>query len=111
MSIHPTAIVEPGAQLGADCEIMAHAVVTVDDGGISFFLHDPDVGVSVERPDPEALDIVGYPNDPMRIESEELRRGDRIGNDPGMRLTKSRRRQYPLDEHVQLLGIDTCTAV
>jgi UDP-N-acetylglucosamine acyltransferase len=27
-SIHPTAIVEPGAQLGADCEIMAYAVVT-----------------------------------------------------------------------------------
>lgn len=27
-SIHPTAIVEPGAQLGVDCEIMAHAVVT-----------------------------------------------------------------------------------
>ncbi|MBI5767295.1 MAG: acyl-ACP--UDP-N-acetylglucosamine O-acyltransferase [Verrucomicrobia bacterium] len=27
-SIHPTAIVEPGAQLGAGCEIMAHAVVT-----------------------------------------------------------------------------------
>jgi UDP-N-acetylglucosamine acyltransferase len=26
--IHPTAIVEPGAQLGVDCEIMAHAVVT-----------------------------------------------------------------------------------
>ena len=26
--IHPTAIIEPGAQLGADCEIMAHAVVT-----------------------------------------------------------------------------------
>lgn len=26
--IHPTAIVEPGAQLGADCEIMAYAVVT-----------------------------------------------------------------------------------
>jgi UDP-N-acetylglucosamine acyltransferase len=26
--IHPTAIVEPGAQLGTDCEIMAHAVVT-----------------------------------------------------------------------------------
>lgn len=26
--IHPTAIVEPGAQLGADCEIMAHAVIT-----------------------------------------------------------------------------------
>ena len=25
--IHPTAIVEPGAQLGADCEIMAYAVV------------------------------------------------------------------------------------
>jgi UDP-N-acetylglucosamine acyltransferase len=25
--IHPTAIVEPGAQLGADCEIMAHAIV------------------------------------------------------------------------------------
>lgn len=27
-TIHPTAIVEPGAQLGADCEIMAYAVVT-----------------------------------------------------------------------------------
>ncbi len=27
-AIHPTAIVEPGAQLGADCEIMAHAIVT-----------------------------------------------------------------------------------
>lgn len=27
-TIHPTAIVEPGAQLGADCEIMACAVVT-----------------------------------------------------------------------------------
>ncbi len=26
--IHPTAIVEPGAQLGADCDIMAYAVVT-----------------------------------------------------------------------------------
>ncbi|MFM8618347.1 MAG: acyl-ACP--UDP-N-acetylglucosamine O-acyltransferase [Opitutaceae bacterium] len=26
--IHPAAIVEPGAQLGADCEIMAHAIVT-----------------------------------------------------------------------------------
>jgi len=26
--IHPTAIVEPGAQLGADCEIMAGAIVT-----------------------------------------------------------------------------------
>ena len=26
--IHPTAIVEPGAQLGLDCEIMAHAIVT-----------------------------------------------------------------------------------
>jgi UDP-N-acetylglucosamine acyltransferase len=26
--IHPTAIVEPGAQLGAECEIMAHAIVT-----------------------------------------------------------------------------------
>ena len=26
--IHPTAIVEPGAQLGAECEIMAYAVVT-----------------------------------------------------------------------------------
>jgi UDP-N-acetylglucosamine acyltransferase len=26
--IHPTAIIEPGAQLGADCEIMAHAIVT-----------------------------------------------------------------------------------
>ncbi len=25
--IHPTAIIEPGAQLGADCEIMAHAVI------------------------------------------------------------------------------------
>jgi UDP-N-acetylglucosamine acyltransferase len=28
MTIHPTAIVEPGAQLGAGCEIMAYAVVT-----------------------------------------------------------------------------------
>ena len=27
-SIHPTAIVQPGAELGADCEIMAHAIVT-----------------------------------------------------------------------------------
>ena len=27
-TIHPTAIVEPGAQLGADCEIMAGAIVT-----------------------------------------------------------------------------------
>jgi len=27
-SIHPTAIIEPGAQLGADCEIHAYAVVT-----------------------------------------------------------------------------------
>lgn len=27
-SIHPTALVEPGAQLGADCEIMAGAIVT-----------------------------------------------------------------------------------
>lgn len=26
--IHPTAIVEPGAQLGTDCEVMAYAVVT-----------------------------------------------------------------------------------
>ena len=26
--IHPAAIVESGAQLGADCEIMAHAIVT-----------------------------------------------------------------------------------
>ncbi len=26
--IHPTAIVEPGAHLGADCEIMAYAVIT-----------------------------------------------------------------------------------
>ena len=26
--IHPTAIVEDGAQLGVDCEIMAHAIVT-----------------------------------------------------------------------------------
>ncbi len=26
--IHPTAIIEPGAQLGADCEVMAGAVVT-----------------------------------------------------------------------------------
>lgn len=26
--IHPTAIVEAGAQLGADCEIMAHAIIT-----------------------------------------------------------------------------------
>lgn len=34
--IHPTAVVEPGAQLGADCEIMAYAVikrhVTLGDG-------------------------------------------------------------------------------
>lgn len=28
MSIHPTAIVEPGSEIGADCEIMAYAVVT-----------------------------------------------------------------------------------
>jgi UDP-N-acetylglucosamine acyltransferase len=28
MSIHPTAIVEPGAEIGADCEIMPYAVVT-----------------------------------------------------------------------------------
>lgn len=28
MKIHPTAIIEPGAQLGADCEIMAYAIVT-----------------------------------------------------------------------------------
>lgn len=27
-TIHPTAIVEPGAQLGEDCEIQAHAIVT-----------------------------------------------------------------------------------
>ncbi len=27
-TIHPTAIVEPGAQLGADCEIQAYAVIT-----------------------------------------------------------------------------------
>lgn len=27
-TIHPTAIVEPGAQLGADCEVMAHAIIT-----------------------------------------------------------------------------------
>lgn len=27
-TIHPTAIVEPGAELGVDCEVMAHAVVT-----------------------------------------------------------------------------------
>ncbi len=27
-TIHPTAIVEPGAELGADCEIMAYAIVT-----------------------------------------------------------------------------------
>jgi UDP-N-acetylglucosamine acyltransferase len=26
--IHPTAIVEPGAVLGEECEIMAHAIVT-----------------------------------------------------------------------------------
>lgn len=26
--IHPTAIIEPGAQLGADCEVMARAIVT-----------------------------------------------------------------------------------
>jgi len=28
MSIHPTAIVEPGAQLGAGCVVQAHAIVT-----------------------------------------------------------------------------------
>ncbi len=28
MKIHPTAIIEPGAQLGVDCEVMAYAVVT-----------------------------------------------------------------------------------
>ncbi|WP_404425756.1 acyl-ACP--UDP-N-acetylglucosamine O-acyltransferase [Nibricoccus sp. IMCC34717] len=28
MSIHPTAIIEPGAVLGTDCEIHAHAVIT-----------------------------------------------------------------------------------
>jgi UDP-N-acetylglucosamine acyltransferase len=28
LMIHPTAFIEPGAQLGADCEVMAHAVVT-----------------------------------------------------------------------------------
>jgi UDP-N-acetylglucosamine acyltransferase len=28
LTIHPTAIVEPGAELGADCEIMAYAYVT-----------------------------------------------------------------------------------
>ena len=27
-TIHPTALVEPGAQLGVDCEIMAYAIVT-----------------------------------------------------------------------------------
>ena len=27
-TIHPTALVEPGAHLGADCEIMAYAVIT-----------------------------------------------------------------------------------
>ena len=27
-NIHPTALIEPGAQLGADCEIMAYAVIT-----------------------------------------------------------------------------------
>jgi UDP-N-acetylglucosamine acyltransferase len=27
-SIHPTAVIEPGAQLGADCEIHAYAVIT-----------------------------------------------------------------------------------
>ncbi len=27
-TIHPTALVEPGAQLGTDCEIMAHAIVS-----------------------------------------------------------------------------------
>jgi UDP-N-acetylglucosamine acyltransferase len=28
MNVHPTAIVEPGAEIGEDCEIMAYAVVT-----------------------------------------------------------------------------------
>ena len=28
MNIHPTAIIEDGAQLGTDCIVMAHAVVT-----------------------------------------------------------------------------------
>lgn len=28
MSFHPTAVIEDGAQLGDDCEIMAHAVIT-----------------------------------------------------------------------------------
>jgi UDP-N-acetylglucosamine acyltransferase len=28
MSIHPTAIVEPGAEIGDGCEVMAHAIVT-----------------------------------------------------------------------------------
>ena len=27
-NLHPTALIEPGAQLGADCEIMAYAVIT-----------------------------------------------------------------------------------
>ena len=27
-NIHPTALIEPGAQIGADCEIMAYAVIT-----------------------------------------------------------------------------------
>ena len=27
-TLHPTAVVEPGAQLGVDCEIMAGAIVT-----------------------------------------------------------------------------------
>ena len=27
-TLHPTAIVEPGAQLGVDCEVMAYAIVT-----------------------------------------------------------------------------------
>ena len=34
---------------------------------------------------------MGYPDDPVGMKPEELRRGDRIGNDPGMCLTQSRR--------------------
>ena len=85
---------------------MAHAVVAVDDGGIPSSLHYPDIRVSVERADPEPLDIMGNPNNPVRMKTEELRRSDRIGDDPGMRLTQSRRRQYPLDKPFQLPGID-----
>jgi len=28
LMIHPTAIIEPGAQLGIECEVMAHAIIT-----------------------------------------------------------------------------------